>query len=199
MVAIYLLFPSTASSEPGDGFLRFQARVLGHLFPVNVESRPYFSKLSMVFTDSATALTVVTYPGGRSELLELTVTGMADGKLPKYLRKVFSATPEIPPERVAEQLHTTVRKAVLNNARLGLWLKQLEMIRVSPAITVRIGVDEIYQYEFWFDTAQESVHYTLIGPPEAPGRSVQDPLTKWMIDFRSHAQELVSAASETSH
>jgi hypothetical protein len=58
----------------------------------------------------------------------------------------------------------------------------------------RVAVDEYSEYEFWYDTEEESVHYKLTGPFKG---DPQDKLVQWMIRFRASVPELVSAASAT--
>ena len=54
----------------------------------------------------------------------------------------------------------------------------------------RVFSDESSEYEFWYDTWEESVHYVLRGPgKEEP----QDELVKWMIEFRAKATGLITS------
>lgn len=181
-------------AQPGGRYLDTEARLLDRLLPLESEPAPFFLRMAMRFSDSASQLVIVVRPGGASELLEYTVEGMGDNQLLSFIARQVAENPAISDQDIAAKLHVTVRRSAVDYGAISPWLKKLQSVRTSPALTHRVGTDAVSQYEFWYDTWQEAVHYSLIGPFNG---GTQDSLTKWMIDFRAHIGEISKPAPES--
>ena len=70
-------------------------------------------------------------------------------------------------------------------------LDELKAIRISPVLKSRVAVDEFSEYEFWYDTWQETVHYVITSPF---GNDPQDQLGRWMTKFRDNVPKLLKAS-----
>jgi hypothetical protein len=71
-----------------------KAQVLDLAFPLNVSAKPFLSKMVLRFGDSDTQITVVTYPGGKSELIRYSLAGMTSGGLSQLISKMVAENPE---------------------------------------------------------------------------------------------------------
>lgn len=184
----------TMGAQPGDRRLDMKARVLDIVFPLEVSSKPYFRKIVLRFGDSDTQIIVVTYPGGQSEIVRYRLADVSGEQLSVLVAKMLSENPDVKPQEIAAGLKVNVSSTpVLEQKALDYVLNELKAIKISPALASRVAVDDSSEYEFWYDTWQESVHYTITGPfHDAP----QDRLGKWMLSFRTLVPKLLKANLE---
>jgi hypothetical protein len=84
-----------------------------------------------------------------------------------------------------------VSRTALEQGALDHALEELKAIQISPVLASRVAVDEFSEYEFWYDTWQESVHYIVTSPFQG---SAQDRLGKWMVEFRANLPRLLKAS-----
>jgi len=167
-----------------------KARVLDILFPLDVRPTPYFSKMVLRFSDSDTQLVVVTYPGGKSELIRYSLA-VNSGELSQLIAKMVAENPNVKAEEIAAKVKTNVSRSPIEPAALRHALDELKAIRISPVLASRVAVDEYSEYEFWYDNWQESVHYAITSPF---GNDPQDQLGKWMTKFRDNVPNLLKAS-----
>lgn len=186
-----ILFAAMASAEPGDRHLDMKSRVLDILFPLDVAPTPYFSKMVLRFSDSDTQLVVVVYPGGKGELIRYTLAGVKSGELSQLISKMVAENPKVTDREIAAKLKVDVDRSPVEHEALNRALDELKAIRISPVLESRVAVDEYSEYEFWYDTWQESVHYTITSPA---GNAAQDKLSQWMTKFRASVPNLVKAS-----
>jgi hypothetical protein len=185
-----ILLALTASAQPGDRHLDLKARVLDEVFSSKV-SQPYFRKMVLRFGDSDTQIVVVTYPGGKSELIRYSLSGMSGGKLSPLIAKMVAQNPDVKAKDIAAKLQVDVKRSVIEQGALTRAIDELKTICISPVLASRVAVDDSSEYEFWYDTWQESVHYTITGPfHDDP----QDTLGRWMLKFRANVPELLKAS-----
>lgn len=186
-----ILFASTASAQPGDRNLDLKARVLDILFPLDLGPTPYFSKMVLRFSDSGTQLVVVVYPGGKGELIRYSLAGVKSGGLSQLISRMVAEYPEITDREIAAKLKVDVSRSPVDHQALNRALDELKSIRISPVLESRVAVDAYSEYEFWYDTWQESVHYTITSPV---GNAAQDKLAQWMTKFRENVPTLLKAS-----
>jgi hypothetical protein len=186
MLLSCVLTAATAAGREGSRHLDMKARVLDILFPLDVEPTPYFLKMTLRFGDSPAQLVIVEYPGGKSELIryELNKTGAEFSQL---IAGMVAENPEVTEQQIAARLTVAVSRSPISDRQLEKALSQLKSIRISPVLASREAVDEYSQYEFWFDTWLESVHYALDGPFHS---DTEDKLVQWMIKFRTSVHSL---------
>lgn len=187
-----ILFAAKANAQPGDHRLDMKSRVLDILFPVDVSPQPYLTKMVLRFGDSDTQFIVVTYPGGKSELILYSLVGTGGGKLSQLIAKMVAKNADVKPQDIAAKLRVDVSRSPIEQETLNDALNELEAIQISPVLANRVAVDESSEYEFWYDTWQESVHYAITGPfLDDP----QDRLGRWMVKFRANLHELLKTAA----
>jgi hypothetical protein len=186
-----VLFAATARAQPGDRNLDIEARVLDILFPLDVGPTPYFSKMVLRFSDSDTQLVVVTYPGGKSELIRYSLAGVRSGELSHLISKMVNENPEMKAQEIAAKLKVNVSRSPIEPEALRRALDELKAIRISPVLASRVAVDEFSEYEFWYDNWQESVHYAITSPF---GNDPQGQLGRWMTKFRDDVPNLFKAS-----
>jgi hypothetical protein len=169
------------------------AQVLDALFAPEVAPKPYFLKMILRFGDSGTQLTIVVYPGAKAEIVRVRLADMKGDELHRMISKALADNPLVKPQEIAAKLKVAVtRSSVDYGAALEPAIEELKSIRISPVLTNRVAVDEFSEYEFWFDTWQESVHYTIVGPFQ---NEPQDELGKWMLRFRAKAEDWLKGNS----
>jgi hypothetical protein len=171
--------------------LDMRGRVLEVLFPRDLVSSGYLRKLVLRFSDSATQLVVVTYTGGTAELIEYRVTGFDGTSLAALVAKRLAENPNVAPVEIAASLQVDVRRTPINYDALSRSLDELKNVRFSPLIQQRIAVDDYADHEFWYDTWQEAVYFSVVGPFE---RAPQDGLVRWMRRFRANLPTLLRVA-----
>jgi len=191
LISCILSTPS-ATAQSGGRYLDMKARVLDILFPLDVTPKPYFSKMILRFSDSDTQLIVVVYPGGKSELIRYSLSGMGNGKLSQLISKMVAENTNVTDREIAAKLKVDVIRSSINHEALSRSLDELRTVQISPILENRVAVDEFSEYDFWYDTWQESLHYTITSPL---GNTPQDKLGKWMIKFRASVPILLKAGS----
>jgi hypothetical protein len=168
-------------------------RVLDLLFRSDDVTSPFLTKMTLRYGDSDSQLVVLTYPvypihpGGRAELISYTITGMGGDNLLQFISKMTAQNPTITDQETAAKLKTVVKRSPINYAILERLLDELKAIRISPMFATRVAVDEYSEYQFSYDTGQESVHYVITSPF---GNDPQDRLGRWMLKFRANVPEL---------
>lgn len=191
-LVLSILSAATAKGQPGDRSLDMKARVLDILFPLDVVPEPYFAKMILRFGDSDTQFVVVVYPGRKSELICYSLAGVSNGALSQMISKMVSENPDLKDQEIAAKLKVEVTRAPIEYDRLNVAIEELKSIRIAPVLAHGVAVDEFSEYEFWYDTWQESVHYTITSPFN---NDSQDQLARWMIKFKSDIPSLLKGVS----
>ena len=168
-------------------------RVLNLLFPLNIESKPYYVKLVLRFHDEPSQLALVVYPGGESELIRSSLDNMNGSDLFQYVSKALTENPHLSETEIAAKVTVHTTRSPVQYKTLEPMLNDLKTIRISPFLATRVGVDEVIWYDFWFDSGQESVHYRIFG--DSALRDPQDKLAQWMTQFRAVCQNMAKPKS----
>lgn len=144
------------------------------------------------FGDSDTQIVILVYPGGQSEIIHYSVAGGNKGELPKLISKMEAENPDVTDKEIAAEVKIVSRRSPVNFKELNRTCDELKSIRIPPLFESRVALDDCSEYEFWYDTWQESVHYVFAC---AFGKSPQDELVRWMIKFRENLPALIRASS----
>jgi hypothetical protein len=168
-------------------------RVQDLLFPLNVESKPYFRKLILRFPSDASQLALVVYPGGEAEIVRTTLDSMNARDLLQLVSKSLAENPHANEEEIAAKVKVHTTRFPTHYKTMEPILNDLKSIRISPFLNTRIGVDEVTWCDFWFDTEQESVHYKILY--NSTLGDAQDNLARWMTRFRATCEGLVNRKS----
>lgn len=198
LLASFLIAPSTVAQSSGDVPEDMKSRIYDILFRSDADTSFFFSKMTMRFDDSDSQLVALIYPaypvhpGGQAEVISYTIIGMGNDNLSHFITKAVARNPNVTAEEIAAALRVEVKRSPVKSEILSRSFDDLRSIRVSPLLVSRVAVDEYSQYEFWYNTGQESVHYKLVGLFK---KEPQDKLVQWMIRFRSGISGLVNAAS----
>jgi hypothetical protein len=183
----FLLLSIAAVAQPGDRYLNMMPRVLNVIFPLEVGPQPYSLKMILRFGDTNTQIAVVVYPEGKSEIIYYKLAGMNDDKLWELISRMVAENPETKETEIAAQLRVEVSRSSIKYESLKHALDELKSIKISPILADRVAVDAYSEYEYWYDTWQESVHYVITGPFKG---SPQDRLVQWMLKFRKSFPEV---------
>ena len=190
---LFVLFAPTKLDAQDRDPLDAHDRVLDLLFPLKVESKPYFVKLILRFHSDASQLALVVYPGGESELVRSTLDSMNARDLFQLVSKTLIENPHANEEEIAAKVKVRTTRFPTQYKTMEPMLNDLKAIRISPFLNTRIGVDEVTWYDFWFDTGQESVHYKILY--NSTLGDAQDNLARWMTRFRATCEGLVNRKS----
>jgi hypothetical protein len=101
--------------------------------------------------------------------------------LDQLIYRMVADKPDVTEHEIAAQVKVKVTSASVDPETLQPSLDELRAVRISPILTTRIVLDNYADYEFWFDTGQESVHYQITS---AWGKDPEDQLARWMEKFR---------------
>lgn len=183
-----IVFTTPPTVQAGTRRLDMKARVLNLLFPLDVTPGSYFLKMVLRFDDPDTQLVIVTYSGGRSEMIRYSLAGLGNVDLSQFISKMVAENPDVKEQAIAEKLKVDIRRSPIKQEALNRLLNELRAIRISPILASRIAVDDYSEYEFWCDTGQESVHYAITGPF---GTAHQDKLGQWMMRVRANLPVLL--------
>jgi hypothetical protein len=148
------------------------------------------------FGDSNTQLTVIVYPGGDTEIVRCSLKDMSKDQFAQLISTMMKNTPNISDEEIAAKVKVEISRVSVKPGAFDHALKGLKRVRISPRLTTRIGVDNVSEYEFWYDTWEESVHYTLMGPFRG---DPEDKLVQWMIGFRAELPEVLKMSTVVHH
>jgi hypothetical protein len=125
-------------------------------------------------------------------MISYTIAGLGSDSLSQFMSKMADKKPSVTNEEIAAKLKAVVKRSPIGYQVLRRYLEELKAIRISPMLASRVALDEYSEYEFWYNTGQESVHYKVTGPFKGDS---QDKLVQWMIRLRTGVPELMSAAS----
>jgi hypothetical protein len=156
-------------------------RVSDLLFPTSVASKPYNARFVLRFPDPDSELVLIIYPGKQSELVTYKVEGLRDQTLFQYIWDALRTNPQIRDEEIASNIRVTSKRSVVEFQKLERAVDELKNIKISPFFETRIAVDEYSDYDYWFDSGGESVHYRV---HRLFQHTAQDDLVHWMTRFR---------------
>jgi hypothetical protein len=193
MVLLCILSAPAKSQTPNRNRQDVYDHVLDLLFPVDVESKPYYAKLILRFHDDESQLVLVVYPGGESELIHSSLDNMNGSSLFQLVTETLARNPAASESEIAARVKVRTIRSPLEHRAVQAELNHLKTIRISPYLATRVGVDEVTWYEFWFDSGQESVHYKIFG--DSAIREPQDKLAHWMTTFRANSQTMLKRKS----
>jgi hypothetical protein len=186
------------NAQPGDRGLNPRAHVLDLLFPVEVPQSPYFFKLVLRFDDAGTQVVVVVYPDKEKYWIrrcEVTTYSLNDNvrrDLAESLSTLASGASDEAMRGVASKLKVETNRVAIAPDVLDKPLSALKSIQISPVLASRISVDAFSEYEFSYDSWQESVHYSITA---STGKEPQDELVRWMLRFKTDLPELLKKSS----
>ena len=188
---VLLAWSADSGAQPGNRYLDMESRVLDSLFPLNVaQAKPYKWKIVLRFTDSASQVTLVSYAAARIEVLEHQVVGMEEGGIGRFVAKLLRQDASVSERRIAAQLKVKTTRTSIDREALSPLIDELRRIAPSPVLEDRGGTN-FARYEFWYDTWQEAVHFTVLYPW---GSTPLDGLAAWMRKCREEVSPLLRAS-----
>lgn len=185
-----------ASAQLEDDHMNMKDRVLDILFQSDPPPSPFLTKMTLRFADTDSQFVVFTYPvypahpGGRAEIIRYSIAGIGNGKLSEFIATTVSQEPKVTAREIANRLKVNVTRIPVNFDALENSMKDLGAVRISPVLKTRVAVDDYSKYDFWCDTGEEFVHYSMVGPFKD---AAQDQLVQWMIRFRANLPGLATA------
>jgi hypothetical protein len=169
------------------------------VFPRDIGERPYSRKWILRFGDSATQMIVVAYPPDhpsvreRCEITRYSLAGMSARAFHDFIAEAEARDSNMTAKALAAKLRIESVRIPFDLESLNRALSALREVRISPLLADRFVVDSS-EYEYWYDTWGESVHYTLLGPSHDPPGD----LVSWMIAFRSQINDLLKPSRRGS-
>ena len=118
---------------------------------------------------------------------------MGSDTLSQFISKMAAQNPSVTDQEIAAKLKVEVKHSPISYEALKRSLDELKAMRIPPILASRVAVDEYSEYQFWYNTGQESVHYVITSPF---GNDPQDQLGKWMTRFRDNVPNLLKASLE---
>ena len=191
-VLLCTLSAAVAIAQPGDRCMSTEARVLDLVFPLDVGPKPYFTRLAMRYGDSDTQIVVAVFPGGSAEMVRYSLAGMGRSEFSQLVSRMVAKNPDVKDQEIAAKVKVQVTRSPVEFKALDHALGELKAMRISPFLATRVASDESTEYEYWFDTWQESVHYVITGPFDG---STQDQLVQWLIRHRANLEELAKVST----
>ena len=185
------------SAQPTDRALTPKARVLDFLFTVEVTQRPYLFKLALRFYDAGTQVVIVVYPDKekywvrRCEVTTYSLDGGVRRELAESLSKLPPEASDDAVRAIVSRLKVQAKRVAIAPEALAKPLSELRSIKISPMLPMYASLDEVSRYEFWYNTWQDSVHYSMFGPP---GKA-QGELVRWMIRLKTELPDLLKGSS----
>lgn len=194
VLPVFFVLVLSAVGQSGRGAVNIKDRVLDILFRSDGITSQFLSKMTLRYGDSDSQLVVLTYPvypvraGGHAEVMSYAVTGMGNDTLSQFISRMVAQKPDVTDREIAARLKVDVKRLPIRYEVLRRSLDDLEAIQISPVLAGGVSVDEYSEYEFWYSTGQETVHYTIVSPF---GDAAQDALGRWMIKFRRDLPHLL--------
>jgi hypothetical protein len=109
------------------------------------------------------------------------------------LRRWKIKNPNVTDQEIAAKVKVNVTHSVVDTKVLDRELEELKVIRVSPLLLDRIGLDNITFYEYWQDTGQESIHLRFMDPNPSE-KEPKAQFVRWMKGFRSRVPGLIKVS-----
>jgi hypothetical protein len=192
-----LVFATRTNAQTTNRYWDMKARVLNLVFPLDAAPPPYFWKIILRFSDPDAQIVVVVHPGGKSEVVSYDLAGMGNKELSRLILKMLAEDPDVTDKDLAAKLKVDVNRFTIDYETLSRSVNKLRAIRIPPITPTWICIDECPTFEYWYDDAQESVHYTIVGDFKD---SPQNRLVQWMVKFREKLPDLtkLAPASELS-
>ena len=173
----------------GRGVSEVYSDVLNVLFPMDVESKPYYVKFILRFHDTESQLALIVYPGTESELVSHSLENVKGQDLYTLVSEMLDKNASVKAEEIAAKVRVRTTRSAVDYKAVEPALNELKSIRISPYFQTRIFLDEYSAYDFWFSSGQESVHYRICG--NSSKSDAQDKLVRWMTKFRADSASIV--------
>jgi hypothetical protein len=197
-MVVCFCFALGAGAKSGDRPANIKDNVLDILFQPDAQESLHISKMTLRFGDTDTQLVVLVYPrfpahlGGQAEIVSYSIAGVGNAGLSPLIDKMVAQDPNVTAREIADKLKVSITHVPLDIAVLRKSMRRLRTIRLSPLIVLRSASDDYSQYNYWYDSGQESVHFSFVGPFRG---DAQDRLVQWMIGFKNSFADLCKADS----
>jgi hypothetical protein len=144
------------------------------------QEKVYLRRLTLRFGDTSTQVSLVVFPGRRAELVQALAVGVNGEPLDRLIERTRSQ--KLSAREISKMAKAEVSRTVMSYGVAKQALDELEAIRVRVAIGQRVSLDDHHNFQLWYDTWQEAVHFSLTGPYTS---EPQDELVQWMLRFRT--------------
>lgn len=155
--------------------------VLDLLFPRNVNTRQYYARFVLRFSNPDGQLDVYLYPGGAAEVVRFSLHGPRGQSVSEVASEMLRRNPGVTPRDIARMFGVTTNREPINREKLKKALTALKKLRLPAYPRTVVVVDARSIYDYWFDSGGESIHYSMFGPVS---NTQYDSLLQWMISFR---------------
>jgi hypothetical protein len=173
-------------AQPGDRAMSDKSRVLDALFVLENEAKPHYLKIVMRFGDTNSQMVLVMDTDGKTEVREYFAADPGSGSMETAIARIRAANPGISDHDIAVKIGVTIKRKTISKTVVQGSLRALGDLKISPALQSAVCLDECDEYEFSYDTWQESVHYIIVSPAR---HSQMRRLLDWMNHLRSSVKD----------
>jgi hypothetical protein len=142
----------------------------------------YVERLMLRFTEPWTQIVIVSRIDG-VDLRQYTVDSKPG--VDELFQRANNGDTSITAEQIASQIHVSERHIPVSRQQVGTWFKELKTMKFSPILDDAICLHGCPYFELWFDSRQDSVHYSMAYAPSIPSqKTTQALLAEWMLKVR---------------
>jgi hypothetical protein len=109
-------------------------------------------------------------------------------------RRANGGDTSITAAQIANKIHVTERRISISREKVHVWFDELKAMKFSPRLADIICLDGCPSFGLWFDTRQDSVHYSVLYTPIIPDQhSTQQLIAEWMLKVRTEIDAIQKA------
>ncbi len=187
MVAITLSMTSAATDKQASRFTWDE--VLDQVFPpMRITLTDLYSqRLILRFSKPPTEFVITTRSSG-VEARQYSVHSLQDAQ--DLVSKAGSGDTLISAKQVAASLKTQERSLRISSQQVREWLSQLRRLQVPALPSDSVCLDGCGKFDLWFDTRQDSVHFSMAYARVTPRpNSQQQAIAEWMLKLKDALEQ----------
>jgi hypothetical protein len=116
-------------------------------------------------------------------------------RIAELIRRSTQENASVTAAHIASNIRIKTRHVATTRQQVKTWFEELQNIKGSPKLDGYTCLHGCPQFDLWFDTGQDSVHYSMVYTPVIPPqRSTQQLLAEWMLSLRSQIEAAPTAS-----
>jgi hypothetical protein len=195
MVAVTLSRTSVATDKQSPRFTWDD--VLDQVFPPMriTFSELYAQRLILRFSTPPTEFVIISRSNG-VEARQYSIQSLQHAQ--DLMSKAGANGTAITAKQVADSLRTQERPLTVSFQQVQEWLGQLRSLQVPALPSDSICLDGCDKFDLWFDTRQDSVHFSMAYAEVTPRpNSQQQAIAAWMLRLKHELEQ--SARVSVTH
>ncbi len=143
----------------------------------------YVERLMLRFSQPMMEIIVVVKSGGAIEATCYRVESFAAAA--DLIKKANSGDGTITATQIAKTIHINQKNLKVTREQLRRWFDELRSMHLSPLLQDTVCLDSCPKFDFWYDTRQDSVRYSVYYAAVSPPiHSQQEMIAEWMLRVR---------------